>query len=149
MPTQTANPVEALARTSLLLANEVLATSQRAAESANAEVLTLPEVATLLRVSESAIRQLVVIGEIPGRLIGGEWRFLRNTILSWLAGGDSPRRRNASGWKEDAAFPKEEWRSAPAMAAWGEETRKEAEDFIKQVRAARQATVTNPNENEQ
>ena len=50
------------------------------------EVLTLGEVAELLRVEEAAVRELVESGELPARRIAGEWRLSRTAVLGWLAG---------------------------------------------------------------
>ena len=49
------------------------------------EVLTLADVAALLRVDEDAVMKLAEAGELPGRRIGGAWRFARRAILDWLA----------------------------------------------------------------
>jgi excisionase family DNA binding protein len=51
------------------------------------DVLTLDEVAELLGVETRAIESLAREGEIPGREIGGAWRFARSAVLSWLARG--------------------------------------------------------------
>jgi excisionase family DNA binding protein len=61
-------------------------------ESAPAEeVLTLEEAAALLRLSPEAVRQSAAAGELPGRLFGEEWRFVRAALLAWLARGESGR----------------------------------------------------------
>ena len=52
-----------------------------------AEVLDLAEAARLLRVAEDEMERLAESGEIPGRRIGGEWRFSREALLHWLRGG--------------------------------------------------------------
>jgi excisionase family DNA binding protein len=49
------------------------------------EVLTLPEAAALLRVPADVVRAKALAGELPGRLLGEEWRFARAALLSWLA----------------------------------------------------------------
>ncbi|MHB8243713.1 MAG: helix-turn-helix domain-containing protein [Solirubrobacteraceae bacterium] len=49
-------------------------------------VLTLDEVAELLRLPSASVRDAAVDGELPGRRIGGEWRFSRSTVIRWLAG---------------------------------------------------------------
>jgi excisionase family DNA binding protein len=51
------------------------------------DVLTLEEVAELLGVEAQAIEELARDGEIPGREIGGAWRFARSAVLQWLARG--------------------------------------------------------------
>lgn len=54
------------------------------------EVLTLEELAAYLKVSETTAYALVRSGEIPGRKVGREWRFLKARVVEWLmqAGGD-------------------------------------------------------------
>jgi excisionase family DNA binding protein len=67
------------------------------------EVLTLAEVASLLKIPADAVRSRAEEGELPGRRFGKEWRFARTAVLAWLADGevrkqgrgaavDSPRR---------------------------------------------------------
>jgi hypothetical protein len=48
------------------------------------DILTLEEAAALLRVSAEALRVDVERGSVPARLIGGEWRFARPTLWSWV-----------------------------------------------------------------
>lgn len=54
------------------------------------EVLTLEELAAYLKVSETTAYALVRSGELPGRKVGREWRFLKARVVAWLmaAGGD-------------------------------------------------------------
>ena len=52
------------------------------------EVLTLEEVAALLKVSPDAVRSLAEKGELPGRRFGNDWRFARVAVLGWLADGE-------------------------------------------------------------
>jgi excisionase family DNA binding protein len=54
-------------------------------------VLTLDEVAQLLRLPVESIESLARDGELPGRRIGEEWRFARAAVLRWLAAGDANR----------------------------------------------------------
>jgi excisionase family DNA binding protein len=56
----------------------------------DSEVLTLDGVAELLRVDAAAVEELARGGELPGRLIGGEWRFARSAVLAWLAAPAAP-----------------------------------------------------------
>ena len=44
------------------------------------EVLTLAEAAGYLRLSEAAVLSAIQSQGLPGRLIGGEWRFLKPAI---------------------------------------------------------------------
>jgi excisionase family DNA binding protein len=48
------------------------------------EVLTAAGAAELLSVEEPAVVELAERGELPGRSIGGEWRFSRAALLAWL-----------------------------------------------------------------
>jgi excisionase family DNA binding protein len=50
------------------------------------EVLTLDEAAALLRLDADAVEAAARAGELPGREVGGEWRFGRAALLHWLAG---------------------------------------------------------------
>jgi hypothetical protein len=50
------------------------------------EVLTAGEAAALLRIDEGPLIDAAAHGEVPGRLIGGEWRFARGALLAWLRG---------------------------------------------------------------
>ncbi|HEX6022165.1 MAG TPA: helix-turn-helix domain-containing protein [Solirubrobacter sp.] len=50
------------------------------------EVLDVAQAAELLAVDETAITELAEQGELPGRRIGGAWRFSRRALLDWLAG---------------------------------------------------------------
>jgi excisionase family DNA binding protein len=71
-----------------------------------AEVLTLPEAATYLRVSEAEVLQMVREQELPARRVGTEWRFLKNALQEWLG---RPRLKSksqgiwavAGSWKND------------------------------------------------
>jgi excisionase family DNA binding protein len=60
------------------------------------EVLTLEEVARLLKVPADAVRSRAEEGELPGRRFGQEWRFARLAVLAWLADGDTQKRRRSS-----------------------------------------------------
>jgi len=55
------------------------------------EVLTLQDAAILLQVDTGALRRLAEAGELPGRYIGGHWRFSRWAVLEWLAQGGGAR----------------------------------------------------------
>ena len=49
------------------------------------EVLDVDQAADLLGVDRDAILALAAGGELPGREIAGQWRFLRRAVLDWLA----------------------------------------------------------------
>src|SRR5689334_6511594 len=48
------------------------------------EVLTLSEAAAYLRVSDADVVRLASSHEVPGRLIGSDWRFLKSALQDWL-----------------------------------------------------------------
>jgi excisionase family DNA binding protein len=48
------------------------------------EVLTVEEVAAVLRFSPQGVRTMAAAGTIPGAKIGKEWRFLRQDIARLL-----------------------------------------------------------------
>ena len=49
------------------------------------DVLTTTQLAEWLQVEEPTIAELAEAGELPGRRLGGEWRFAREAVLAWLA----------------------------------------------------------------
>ena len=49
------------------------------------DVLTLAEAAAYLRLQEADVVRLVQIQDMPGRLVGKEWRFLKSAIQEWLS----------------------------------------------------------------
>jgi excisionase family DNA binding protein len=48
------------------------------------DVLTAGEAASLLRIGEADVLAAAEAGELPGRRIGGEWRFAREALMAWL-----------------------------------------------------------------
>lgn len=48
------------------------------------EILTLPEVARLLKVAEKTVYTMAQRGEIPAFKVRGQWRFKRADIDSWI-----------------------------------------------------------------
>ncbi len=55
------------------------------------EVLTAAEAGELLQVDVEVVESLARDGELPGRRLGGHWRFARGALLTWLgAPGASP-----------------------------------------------------------
>lgn len=91
----------ALGRTKQDLVADLLATSLPARATPQVDqsppsdpddVLTLDELAAVLKLDPSAVMVRVDAGELPGRRFGDEWRFSRRAVLSWLDGSDSPQR---------------------------------------------------------
>jgi excisionase family DNA binding protein len=50
------------------------------------EVLSPAQLSELVQVPEADLAAMAEAGELPGRRIGGEWRFSRAAVLAWLAG---------------------------------------------------------------
>ena len=48
------------------------------------DILTISEVASLLKVAEKTVYGLAQKGNIPGFKVGGQWRFKRTAIDSWI-----------------------------------------------------------------
>ncbi len=48
------------------------------------EILTIREVAELLKINEKTAYKLAADGKIPGFKVGGSWRFERQEIASWI-----------------------------------------------------------------
>ncbi len=55
------------------------------------EVLTLPEAAAYLRLSESQVMESIRLHDLPARLLGSECRFLKSAIQDWLKTGPSAK----------------------------------------------------------
>jgi excisionase family DNA binding protein len=47
-------------------------------------VMTVKEVSTYLRLAESTVYKLAREKRLPGRKVGGAWRFSRQQIESWF-----------------------------------------------------------------
>ncbi len=60
------------------------------------EVMTPKEAAEYLSVHVRTLYRLVKKGEIPGRKVGGSWRFKKDALDAWLLGRD---KLTASGEK--------------------------------------------------
>ena len=56
-----------------------------------AEVLTLAEAAAYLRVSAEDVLRMIDLHGLPGRQLGGSWRFFKPALQQWL--GTSPRKK--------------------------------------------------------
>jgi excisionase family DNA binding protein len=54
------------------------------------DVLTAEQAAELLQTDAATVRELAEAGDLPGRRVGGEWRFLRRAVLGWLGGAGPP-----------------------------------------------------------
>jgi excisionase family DNA binding protein len=61
--------------------------------AADDEILTIPEVAALLKIAEKTVYGLAQRGELPAFKVGGQWRFSRAAIQQWIQ-SRSQRGRN-------------------------------------------------------
>jgi excisionase family DNA binding protein len=52
------------------------------------EVLTFKEALGFLRLSKPTLLKLLASGEVRGRRVGRDWRFLRSELESYLRGND-------------------------------------------------------------
>ncbi len=50
------------------------------------EILNAPEAAAVLGISERLLLRLARDGEVPGKKLGREWRFLRSSLRSSITG---------------------------------------------------------------
>lgn len=55
------------------------------------EILTVSEVAQLLRVGKNTVYRALEEGELPGFKIRGCWRIPRSELDQWVRGGGSQR----------------------------------------------------------
>ncbi len=53
------------------------------------EILTLEEVSEIFKVSTKTILKILREEDLPARKIGREWRFSRQALFQWMAGGHS------------------------------------------------------------
>jgi ribose transport system substrate-binding protein len=53
-------------------------------------ILTIREVADLLKINEKTVYKLAADAKIPGFKVGGSWRFDRATITKWIEKGSAP-----------------------------------------------------------
>lgn len=49
------------------------------------EILTIRDVAALLKVGEKTIYTMAQTGDLPGFKVRGQWRFRRSDIDAWIA----------------------------------------------------------------
>jgi excisionase family DNA binding protein len=66
------------------------------------EILTIREVAELLKLNEKTAYKLALAGEIPGFKVGGSWRFERQAIASWIKRKVEAQQKGTTGMKAGA-----------------------------------------------
>ena len=54
------------------------------------EVMTSAQAADFMQIEEAAVIELAAAGKLPGRQLGGGWRFSRAALLAWLATSERP-----------------------------------------------------------
>jgi excisionase family DNA binding protein len=91
------------------------------------EVLTLAEAAAYLRLPEKDVIAAASTQGLPGRLVGGEWRFLKTALQQWLS----------------ASQPTAEMRKAAQMAAVGSlQDDPDLEDMVEEIYRRRGRPIT-------
>ena len=55
-------------------------------------LMTVKEVAALLRVSPQTLYKMLEQGSIPAVRIGNQWRFDRERVIHWIAEGGADKR---------------------------------------------------------
>ena len=71
--------------TKLITGDDLVVGAHAFRPSEPSPVLTIDEAADLLRVDAGVVQELADTGQVPGRKVGGEWRFAREALLTWLA----------------------------------------------------------------
>lgn len=61
------------------------------------EILTVLEVAALLKVADKTVYTMAQKGEIPAFKVRGQWRFRRLDIDAWIQGQTTAPRRQGDG----------------------------------------------------
>ena len=61
------------------------------------EILTLKEVAALLKIAERTAYMMIQRGDLPGFKVGGQWRFKRKDIDAWM---EAQKRAEHQGGEE-------------------------------------------------
>jgi excisionase family DNA binding protein len=98
-----------------------------AANGPPAEVLTLAEAAAYLRLPEREVVAAATAQGLPGRLVGGEWRFLKTALQEWLS----------------VSQPTDEMRKAALLAAAGSlRDDPELEDMVEEIYRRRGRPIT-------
>ena len=68
----------------------------------NDEVLTIKEVAAMLKVGEKTAYTLAQSRDLPGFKVGGQWRFRRSDIQAWISAQVERTKALADGVEDDA-----------------------------------------------
>ena len=68
-------------------------------------ILTIREVADLLKINEKTVYKLAAASKIPGIKVGGSWRFDRTTISTWFSAKTAPNVAAPNGGLEAELEP--------------------------------------------
>jgi len=68
------------------LTDDGLVVGRASIQESGDEVMTVGEVAALLKLDEPAVLAAAESRDLPGREIAGHWRFSRAAVLAWLSG---------------------------------------------------------------
>lgn len=63
---------------------QVLPTTAGASPPMTDEILTLSEVAQMLKVAEKTVYTMAQKGDLPAFKVGGQWRFRRTDLNAWI-----------------------------------------------------------------
>jgi len=63
------------------------------------EILTVQDVATLLKVADKTVYTMAQRGELPAFKVRGQWRFRRSDLDAWIAA--QTRRNSGKGSRDD------------------------------------------------
>jgi len=68
-------------------------------EQIQSDILTIDEVAALLKIPRSSVYKLAQQGKIPAKKVGKHWRFHRGMIMNWVTGEFLNPDKEATGEK--------------------------------------------------
>lgn len=81
----------------------------------SSDVMTLPEVAEYLRLTEKTTYRLAADGTLPGFKVGGSWRFRQIDIDAWIEAKKAEAKQSIK--------PEQSERALPATSSKGGQTR--------------------------
>ena len=55
------------------------------------EILTIEEAASYLQIGKRSIYKLAKDGKIPGKKVLNKWRFEKESLRSWVSGGEEKK----------------------------------------------------------
>jgi len=61
------------------------------------DILTIREVAELLKLAEKTVYRLAADGELPGFKVGGSWRFRKTEIDRWIKQQERSNQKSDGG----------------------------------------------------